>query len=431
MSAYKLYTDGSYLDKQGIAGFGGYIKATGGEKVLIFSELVTNPHYHTHHEICGLIHGLNKCVELGIKEVKCYLDAKSVADLANIKTPDKRKKFIQRLSLAQNLYDVLDKFENVTVTHIYREKNKEADKLSHVAINQYLKEQQAIEVNSLKPTGDIDTDIVIRNNLMEKIAEKKNSRLHPSIPNTYCNELFNPANMPYYENLKKHTKIFLNFDLANSGQSYKLVTNLIEKVDGEFLVKSSTTTKIKGPQWKAAYLSAVNNALENVTDKQVGLVFTNLNQAKMQNLFNGLNPLDDSAYLLELNAIKETAKNFSAIVLNCNSQALTFINSYNSQVKTKMDDSKTIREPTVETMPEKIVPQIQLGFDFISTSEVTDNKAEISDRGMTRQFDSSFKKFLNIGQSFIPKIEKSALAINQKILNLREKIINHGVKFRL
>lgn len=425
MSNYKLYTDGSCLEKHGLAGFGGYILNPEGQRVIEFSDLVPDPKYHTLHELIGFTYGLNKCLELGITNIECFIDAKNVSDIANVKAPDKRKNLISRLSIIQDLFDNIDKFEGITVTHIYRKENTEADKLSHVAINQVLKQRQTAQINSFLPNGNIERDNISRIGLMELIKDKTN-RLKPIIPNIYFNGLFSPKNIDYFEGLKKHTKIYLMFNLSIYGEKYKLIANTIEKVNGAFTILSSEETIIPTKGWQKSYLKLVNASLEKNDKKQIGLIFTNLNDNKMMNLFKGTQGMNISPYGEEIKALKETTEKFDAIMLNYTKAILRFVNEYNAQAKRKSAtiDNVTTEPIVIKPIPVEIKPiavniePIQLTLDF--QAPVTEPSSP-----------GRFSAFLQLGKSMVQQPSKTIAFISQKIQNFRKNFSENKAKFRL
>lgn len=97
---------------------------------------IYNPHgTNNTAEYKGLIAGLKKCLELGVKEVEVYGDSNLVVSQVNlvwkVRTPELKPFQAQAREL-------ITKFESWTLTWIPREQNKQADKLAGTKLKEYI-----------------------------------------------------------------------------------------------------------------------------------------------------------------------------------------------------------------------------------------------------------------------------------------------------
>ena len=122
---YFLYIDGAAMpDMQG-AGVGG-VCYKNEKKIFSFSEFIGN-RTNNEAEYFALIQGLNHAFEKEIKSITIYSDSQLIVNQINGKYEVKNKRMIL---CYQKAMKILSKFNNWTLIHIPREKNKEADFLS-------------------------------------------------------------------------------------------------------------------------------------------------------------------------------------------------------------------------------------------------------------------------------------------------------------
>ena len=84
-------------------------------------------------EYLGLIEALKYCVEKNIMEVDIYLDSLLVVQQVNLEYKVKSKKLQEHYNQA---LDLINKINNVKITHIRREFNKRADQLANQALDE-------------------------------------------------------------------------------------------------------------------------------------------------------------------------------------------------------------------------------------------------------------------------------------------------------
>jgi ribonuclease HI len=118
-----IFTDGGSRGNPGPAATGVVIKNEQGEVVANYGEYL-GEQTNNYAEYSAFISGLKKAAELDTDEVDCIVDSKLVCEQLNrnwkVKEPTIQKLFIQAWNLMQG-------FRNVTIKHILREGNKEAD----------------------------------------------------------------------------------------------------------------------------------------------------------------------------------------------------------------------------------------------------------------------------------------------------------------
>ncbi len=125
-----VFIDGASRGNPGHAGCGAVIYGVGEGPVLLKKYLghATN----NAAEYNALIMALEKLRELGVKDVHVNSDSLLLVSQVNgayrVKNPGIRKLFRVYTSLAVN-------FDRITVTHVPREQNREADRLANLAID--------------------------------------------------------------------------------------------------------------------------------------------------------------------------------------------------------------------------------------------------------------------------------------------------------
>ena len=120
-----IFTDGGARGNPGPSATGIVIKNEKRETIKAYGEYLGNQ-TNNYAEYSAIISALTTAKELKADEVECFLDSKLVVEQLNqkwrVKEPTLQKLFIQA-------YNASAQFKKVSFKHIYREKNKEADKL--------------------------------------------------------------------------------------------------------------------------------------------------------------------------------------------------------------------------------------------------------------------------------------------------------------
>jgi ribonuclease HI len=130
-----IYTDGGARGNPGPAGIGVYIVNENREAVGKFNEFIGKA-TNNQAEYKAVILALGKARGFEAEELEFFLDSELVVKQLN---REYRVKDKDLASLYVKIYNSILSFKKVTFTHIPREKNKEADKLVNVAIDEATK----------------------------------------------------------------------------------------------------------------------------------------------------------------------------------------------------------------------------------------------------------------------------------------------------
>jgi len=134
MKKVKLFTDGGARGNPGPAGIGAVIQDEKGKILGEYNGYIGET-TNNQAEYKALILGLEKAKELGAEEVSCFLDSELVTKQMRreykVKDKDLAPLFVKVWNLSVG-------FKKIIFTHIYREANKEADRLVNEAIDKHL-----------------------------------------------------------------------------------------------------------------------------------------------------------------------------------------------------------------------------------------------------------------------------------------------------
>jgi len=125
-----LHTDGGARGNPGPAGIGAVVEISGAKK---FYKKFIGHATNNQAEYQAIILGLQKAKELGADEAECYLDSELVVKQLRreykVKNQELAPLFIQ-------VYNLTQSFKAVKFSHVFRESNKEADKLVNEALDE-------------------------------------------------------------------------------------------------------------------------------------------------------------------------------------------------------------------------------------------------------------------------------------------------------
>ncbi len=127
---YTLYFDGCSKGNPGEAGAGAVIYKDG-EEIWSCAVFVGEKETNNVAEYSGLVIGLNKAVELGIKNLFVKGDSQLVIKQMNKEYRVSSDSIKELNKLAKNL---VKRFDNISFAHVYREFNKRADELSNLGL---------------------------------------------------------------------------------------------------------------------------------------------------------------------------------------------------------------------------------------------------------------------------------------------------------
>jgi|SRR5579872_1860292 len=139
-----INTDGGARGNPGPAGIGAVFYSDDGQgnqaKVGEIKEFIGES-TNNFAEYTALIMALEHAAELGYKKIQCFLDSELVVRQLNGQYKVRQESL---KPLASKVLALTNKFENVSFSHVPREKNQEADKLVNVAIDQALKAKDQV-----------------------------------------------------------------------------------------------------------------------------------------------------------------------------------------------------------------------------------------------------------------------------------------------
>jgi len=132
-SPVEIYIDGAARGNPGNSGIGVLIRETKEKEREIKKYLGTQTNNQA--EYTALITALESANDLKDKQIKIFTDSLLVANQINgvwkVRHPE-------ILTLNKKAKHLLQNFKNITIQHIPRELNHEADRLANLAIDEYL-----------------------------------------------------------------------------------------------------------------------------------------------------------------------------------------------------------------------------------------------------------------------------------------------------
>ncbi len=132
MSKAILHTDGGARGNPGPAGIGAVVEVEG--KKHEFKKYIGEA-TNNQAEYEAIILGLEKAIELNVEEAECLLDSELVVKQLNQEYKVKNKDLAV---LFVKVWNLKLKFKKISFRHIYREENKDADRLVNEAIDEAL-----------------------------------------------------------------------------------------------------------------------------------------------------------------------------------------------------------------------------------------------------------------------------------------------------
>ncbi|MEK7606950.1 MAG: ribonuclease HI family protein [Patescibacteria group bacterium] len=128
------YTDGGARGNPGPAGIGIVIQDAKGKMIEEFGRYIGET-TNNQAEYRALLAALERCTELGAKEVECRLDSELVVKQMRreykVKDPGLAAIFVQ-------VWNLMIHFKKITFHHIPRERNKDADRMVNDALDRHI-----------------------------------------------------------------------------------------------------------------------------------------------------------------------------------------------------------------------------------------------------------------------------------------------------
>lgn len=134
ISRVRLYSDGAARGNPGLAGAGAVLVEPSGQVVDRLGKFL-GTQTNNYAEYMGLLLGLRRAKELGVREVEVFADSelmiRQLGGRYQVKSASLRPLYEEALKLLNN-------FERVKLVHVPREMNRAADEMSNQAIDERL-----------------------------------------------------------------------------------------------------------------------------------------------------------------------------------------------------------------------------------------------------------------------------------------------------
>ncbi len=134
VSRVRLYSDGAARGNPGLAGAGAVLVEPSGQVVDRLGKFL-GTQTNNYAEYMGLLLGLRRARELGVREVEVFADSelmiRQLGGRYQVKSASLRPLYEEALKL-------LNDFERVKLVHVPREMNRAADEMSNQAIDERL-----------------------------------------------------------------------------------------------------------------------------------------------------------------------------------------------------------------------------------------------------------------------------------------------------
>ena len=134
-----LYTDGACKGNPGPGSIGCVLLDEHGGVLATHGEFIGDT-TSNRAEYEALRQGLQLAKDFGVTHLSCKTDSKNLADHFNGKMKIEHPELSRRM---KEIKDLINHFEYIALNHVYRESNKEADRIANMAYRQ--------EVDSLGP----------------------------------------------------------------------------------------------------------------------------------------------------------------------------------------------------------------------------------------------------------------------------------------
>ena len=132
---YTLYFDGASRSNPGPASYGGVIYDKNNNELATYKKYIGN-HTNNVAEYLGCFHGIQACIQEGIKNVIIYGDSKLVIEQVSGRWKVKSDNIKPIYNEIKNVLDSKP-FENIEFKHVKRNKNKRADQLANQALDEH------------------------------------------------------------------------------------------------------------------------------------------------------------------------------------------------------------------------------------------------------------------------------------------------------
>ena len=132
---YTLYFDGASRSNPGPASYGGVIYDDNNNEIATYKKYI-GKHTNNVAEYLGCFHGVQACIQEGIKNVTIYGDSKLVIEQVSGRWKVKSDNIRPIYNEIKKVLDT-NPFEKIEFKHVKRNKNKRADQLANQALDEH------------------------------------------------------------------------------------------------------------------------------------------------------------------------------------------------------------------------------------------------------------------------------------------------------
>jgi len=132
---YTLYFDGASRSNPGPASYGGVIYDENNKEIATYKKYIGR-HTNNVAEYLGCFHGVQACIQEGIKNVTIYGDSKLVIEQVSGRWKVKSDNIKPIYNEIKKVLDT-NPFEKIEFKHVKRNKNKRADQLANEALDEH------------------------------------------------------------------------------------------------------------------------------------------------------------------------------------------------------------------------------------------------------------------------------------------------------
>ena len=127
---HQVFCDGASRSNPGDASIGVSILLNGKEVHAISKKIGIATNNEAEYQ--ALIDGLNFCIDNSIKEIDVFLDSNLVVEQVN---KNYKVKAENLKVLNSKVDELIQEFNFIEISHVYREENKRADQLANMALD--------------------------------------------------------------------------------------------------------------------------------------------------------------------------------------------------------------------------------------------------------------------------------------------------------
>ncbi len=130
---YFLYSDGNRFPKINRSGYGGYIEAPSGQVVVEYTQEIKEEEHKHNFELWGIITGLEIAQQMGIKDLMCRCDDKTLMIHVNAALKDIKhleNVYGNKRGLIEKVINLAKGIDNISFHYVPRNENKYSDTLS-------------------------------------------------------------------------------------------------------------------------------------------------------------------------------------------------------------------------------------------------------------------------------------------------------------